>query len=103
MKYEKREPYLFLARISDLGLCNFCKYGDFEGSWCDADLNCEHPLPIISDNEPGEVWGGNDCWGFKPQHNLQVCGVIASIAMQGMMPYYSRGEYIGVIPKKEVL
>lgn len=106
MKREQREPYRYLGDISNLGLCNFCKFAEFNGSWCCADLECHHPLPVLNEDEDiyDNVWaGGGDCWGFRPRCTLQECGAIASISMQGATPHWTkRGELVAIVPKELV-
>ena len=101
---EGREPYLVLAGIvPGIGLCVYCRYAEWEGSFCEAELMCAYPLPVINGGEDdGEhcrnVWGGgDDCWGFPPRHDLQTCGIIVSIYAEGLMPHFGRGKWVGVI------
>lgn len=105
MNYEQREPYLMLANASGLGLCNFCRFAEWLGSWCEADLDCNHSLPVINGEDDGEhpydVWQGGDCWAFRPKHDFALCGAIAGIAMEGNIPHIKKtGELVAVIPRK---
>jgi hypothetical protein len=94
---EEREPYLVIGRVSALGLCNFCHFASFTGGCDDADFECNHPLPIIYEGDhPGEVWCGADCWGFRPKYDLQTVGVIAGISLQGLIPVFRDGEWVGM-------
>jgi hypothetical protein len=106
MNKEQRDSYLYIAKISDLGLCNFCKFSEWEGSYCESDLTCTHELSMINGEDDGEhpfnVWQGDDCWAFRRKYDLQTCGVIASISMQGLIPHFGRGKWVGIIPKREI-
>jgi hypothetical protein len=105
MKKGKREPYRELAKLVGLGLCNFCKFADWDGSsCCDPELECTHPLDVVNGGDaweaPHDVWQGSDCWGFRPNVDLQTAGVIVGIMLEGNMPHKSKryGEYIAIIP-----
>ncbi len=103
MKGEMRRAYQAVARVGNLGLCNFCKYAEFDGSYCDSTLYCNHTLPKISENAT-EVWfDGNDCWAFRACYDLQTAGIIASISAEGLIPHFGRGEWVGVIPRQPIV
>ena len=105
MKRELRDSFRTIANISNLGLCNFCKFASFAGNCSDAELECEHPLPAVSErqNENDNVWGGGcDCWGFRNKSDLQTCATIASICHDGNIPHLGRdNEWIAIVPTKE--
>lgn len=98
MKKEQREIYLDILRIGGLGLCNACKFAGFSGSWCCAELECEHPLPAINGNgigqDPWDVWNGSDCWGFRPSkgYTLSDIATMASICHDGNIPIFATME-----------
>jgi hypothetical protein len=100
MKRELRESYRIIANIGNLGLCNFCKYASFSGNCCDAELECEHSLPVINNEDhPDNVWSGGDCWGFRTNLDLQTCGIQASICHDGNIPFLGRNnEWLAVLP-----
>ena len=111
MKREQRKPYLYLANFPDegYGLCNFCKFAEWDGySDCDCSLECHHPLDSLSGyfddgDHANAVWGeGADCWGFRPKYTLQHMGVHASIRASGNIPHQSATykELIAIIPSK---
>lgn len=104
MKKGQRQPYLELANIVDLGLCNFCKYAEWSGgSCCESDLDCHHSLADMwRFPEPDDVWQGGDCWGFRPGRSLQQVGVVVGIMLEGNIPHKSKryGEYVAIIPSE---
>lgn len=110
MNKEQRQPYRDLIDLMPrgYGLCNFCKFAQWEGgSCCDADLECTHPLDVINGNgideeHPYNVWSGDDCWGFRPSESLQQIGVALSIMLDGNMAHKSQrfGGYIAIIPSE---
>ena len=102
---EKRKIYRDLIKESDgWGLCNFCRYAEWCGSCCDADLDCIHPL---SDKSPDcwDVWQGDDCWRFRPRCSFQEIGVMVGIRLEGNNPHHSKtyGEIIAIIPSENDL
>ena len=105
MKGAQREGYLYLVRIGGYGLCSFCKYADWQGSsCCDAELYCDHPLPVLNEDEDltCNVSSGSDCWGFTPTKTLQQIGVVIGISMEGNHPHTNRkGETVAIIPTEE--
>ena len=92
MKRELRGAYLLLTRIhlpkpfdDYIGLCNLCKYATFSGSNCnggESDLECDFPVELISDN-CWDVWGGGDCWAFRPKWTREDCIDMVGIFLQG--------------------
>ncbi len=106
MKKIEREPYRYLANLVGYGLCNFCKYADWSGSsCCDSELECTHPLDIINgyydEEQPDNVWAGDDCWGYRHNTDLQKCGAIVGIMLEGNMPHTNRrGELVAIIPSE---
>lgn len=106
---EKRQIYRQLIDMipAGYGLCNFCKFAEFDGnSCCDSDLECTHPLDSVNGNdigkEPYDVWEGADCWAFRPNVSLQELGEIVSITITGNNAHKSQtyGGYIAIIPSK---
>jgi hypothetical protein len=100
-KRELREAYHIVAGIGGMGLCNFCKYAAWSGgSCCDSELDCEHPLPAINDNDnPCNAWEGSDCWGFRPNIDLQEAAILASIYHDHNYPHQNKkGEWVAIIP-----
>lgn len=88
----ERAVYFALTKIAlpqdvCFGLCNFCKFANFSGSCREADLECEHPLEILHESfNSWEVWGGNDCWGFRPRYVLSDCVDAIGMYLQGIHP-----------------
>ena len=94
MKRVEREAYLLLTRISlpkpfdgYIGLCNLCWYADFSGdSPCEeSSLDCKHPIEKIAENAY-DVWGGDDCWAFRPKWPREDCVDLVGIFLQGKWP-----------------
>jgi len=89
---KERAAYYALTKIDlpqDIcfGLCNFCKFAFFSGSCNEADLECEHPLEVISESDKSwEAWAGNDCWGFHPRYVLSDCVDAIGMYLQGIHP-----------------
>jgi hypothetical protein len=109
MNKEKRQPYRDLINIIPVGygLCNFCKFAEWDGGdCCSMDLTCTHPLPIINgyinEEHPYDVWQGADCWGFRPNITLQQLGIIVSITLDKKNAHWSKSqkEYIAIIPSE---
>ena len=106
MNAKQREPYRYLAKLVDRGLCNTCKFAEWDGSsCCELDLMCQHPLPVINGEDDGwqpyNVWLGGDCWGFRPSRSLAEWGAEVGIMLEGNMPYTNkRGELVAIIPTK---
>ena len=98
-----RGAYLDLLGLTDgYGLCNFCKFSDFEGD-CDASyLNCKHPLPVINgdidEEHTSNVWGSHhDCWGFRPSTPLREVGEFVGICLEGKSPVYNQKGELGYL------
>jgi hypothetical protein len=106
MKGKLRRVYLDLLGMMPCayGLCNICKYADWSGySCCEAELDCQHPLEVISDDDHAfDTWSGGDCWGFRPTKSLQQIGVAVSIMVDGNNAHWSKskGEYIAIKPSE---
>lgn len=105
MKYEQRQAYRNIIELmpAGYGLCNFCKYAVWSGeSYCEGALeDCDHPLSDrFNFPDPGEVWGGCDCWAFRPKETLQEMGIALGIMLEGNNPHYSNthGGIIAIIP-----
>lgn len=105
MKGTQREPFLYMVKLVGFGLCNFCKYADWQGSsCCDSELYCEHPLHVLSEDENIVInaWDGSDCWGFRNTKTLQEIGVDVGIRLEGNFPYTNRkGETVAILPTEE--
>ena len=85
---EKKLGYLALADVECSGgfvsLCPFCLFAEQEGDWCDASLECNHPLPVLSEREDWGPWReGEDCWGFRPRMSVEVAADLVGIWLQG--------------------
>ena len=88
MQKKDRQPYIELTSQVDWQLCSFCKFNQcmsYGDSPCDCgEPDCCHPLGyrLEHDSEPGE-----DCWGFRPDHDISFCadivGIILSKGWQG--------------------
>lgn len=106
MNKSLRESYRIIAQIAGMGLCNFCRYASWSGnSCCDSELDCEHPLPVINeDDHPYNTWEGGDCWGFRPSKDkdLQTAAIIASIYHDKNIAHQNRkGEWVAIIPNDD--
>lgn len=109
MNKAQREPYLFIANFprEGWGLCNICKFAEFTGySCCESELECKHPLDAINgqgwdEEHPNTVWAeGADCWGFRPSHTLQECGIMAGIRAEGYIAQWDEDhqEWLAAVP-----
>lgn len=106
MKGNQRKIYLDLINSTSYGLCNICKFAEWEG-YCssEANLNCTHPLEAISQGDYGDhpynAWSGSDCWGFRPNSTLQEVATFAGIVLEGKLPHWNRkGELLAIIPSE---
>ena len=89
----KRALYLVLLTLDGLGLglCNACRFAEWSGPCDMPDLDCKHPLgksawgPLWSGGRrsPGDVWSGDDCWGFRPKYDIETVADIAGVYLQG--------------------
>ena len=110
MNKQQRAPYLFLANFprEGWGLCNWCRFAEWSGDCCAAELECQHPLEVINgkdwrtEEHPNNVWGdGADCWGFRPKCSLQEMGVVVGIRASGYMARKNKyGEWVAIIPSQ---
>lgn len=88
------EQRLVLQKLVNLpnkyvsGLCCWCRYALWSGSCDDAELECEHPLPVISDCDchSWDVWQGGDCWGFRPRYKYNDIVDAMGLVIQGEYP-----------------
>ena len=103
MDKAKRQIYRDVLDIGGYGLCNICRYAAWSGSCCESYLECEHPLPVVSEpgigHDPDEVWMGADCWAFRLQKSMTLSDVaaISSIAASGAHPHRNkRGEWVAL-------
>lgn len=87
MKKVEREIYQILANEVDFNLCAFCKYAEFSGSCCEADIDCAHPLVDKSWGFEKQVERANelgDCWGFRPRHKIDfIADIIGQTLAHG--------------------
>jgi hypothetical protein len=85
MKKKKRVIYLLLVNLTDLSLCDFCKYAEFNGSCYDAELECHFFVSEIAENpDTNGGWLGGDCWGFRPYTILEDIVDVVGIRLQGL-------------------
>lgn len=102
MKFEAREAYWLLAILEEdikvnftTSLCQWCKYGEFTGGCSDsAELFCLHPLEVVRDDSMN-VWGGSDCWGFRPLYPQDACVDAVGLMLQGKYPDFSTIPKLG--------
>ena len=103
MKKEKRQDYRNLISASDVGfgLCNFCKFAEWEGgSCCDSDIKCTHQLQIINE-VAGDVWEGSDCWAYRPDRTFSEIAEVVGIYLQGCYSHKNKnGELVAIIPSE---
>ncbi len=88
MQKEKREIYLQLMSLAWRkwsGLCCICRYAEFIGRCGDADLICHCGIDVIEGNSYG-VWGGDDCWAFRPLWSLDDITDAVGLILQGDWP-----------------
>ena len=88
MNKVKRESWLVLTGIalpdnSEVVLCCFCRYAEWQGGCKEAYPECHHPLDIISDACGGGAEIGDDCWGFRPTLSREDAVDIVGIWLQG--------------------
>ena len=99
MKKSERDVYYKLSKIriawpttnhgevdwDKSSLCIMCRYARWlGGGCCDSELDCQHGLELIKESSQ-DVWGGNDCWGFRPETTLDKIVEWISHRMQGEM------------------
>jgi len=88
MRKEQRKVYLELVGLVDWELCAFCKFSKYEAySPCDCgEPYCAHPLSdFISFPTFDNYYGlepGQDCWAFRPAHDLSFCADIIGIVLR---------------------
>ena len=97
-----RTPYYELIKLTEYGLCNICKFAQWEGwSSCEADLECKHFLFKDDEEHPQDVWMGSDCYAFRPNMTLQQLGVFTGICLQGKTPAMDNGEVVMEVKEAE--
>ena len=82
MKKEQREIYVLLTDEVNYQLCTFCRFGH---SFQCGELECKHPLQerLVPFNVYNYSWPepGDDCWGFRPTHKVEVVADIVGIIL----------------------
>lgn len=86
MNRQQREIYLVLTDEIGCQICTACKYGEFTGSACDDGyMECNHKLNDYSGfplfEADGDLEPGMDCWGFKPNIQVQDLADIAGLVL----------------------
>lgn len=103
MNKTKRQIYIDLTELVHRGLCNCCKFAEWEGwSCCEMDMTCTHPLEgRLGFPDPVDSWQGCDCWAFRPAQSPSEVAAWVGIILEGNIPDRdNNGELIAVIPNK---
>ena len=93
MNKAQREPWFILNLIpwslfkgeTMPCLCAWCRYASWYGNCREAELECSHPLEVISEESFGP-WEGNDCWGFRPDIPADVAADITGMWLRQERP-----------------
>lgn len=96
MKKEQRAIWQQLANIPNertSGLCSWCKFSKWSGSACcdDVDMKYTHPIDKIAEHA-WDVWGGDDCWAFRPLCTFESFVDAVGLCLQGIQPDYESIE-----------
>ncbi len=98
MKKEQRQIYYIIANFDNPvgydGLCNYCLYAKWKGDCTDADMECHCGIEKIEENAY-DVWGGGDCWAFRPAWSLEDCVDRLGLMLQGEIPDMSNCRRLG--------
>jgi len=99
MDKKQREIYKQLIELpqEQYGLCGICRFAVWSGCCEDVDLDCHCGIESVEE-EAGNVWGGDDCWAFRPKYGLEDTADMVGILLQGEVPDMSNCK--AHIPKR---
>lgn len=88
MNKAQRLVYRELSSELDFTLCAFCKFSECMTGYSPCDVGepeCKHPLADRLEDQWGSyMYGidvGQDCWGFRPAHPVDLCADLTGICL----------------------